>query len=155
MSLEETIKTITQELLAKMDFEAEVKISQQGSYLLVEINPFQEKETAFLIGSKGAHLESLQYLLRSVVSKKMGQFCPLVLNIGSYRQQQEASLRRWAVGLATKVKLTKRAEILPAMPAAKRRIVHLAISEIEGVETESIGEGSNRRVMIKPKEKAK
>lgn len=141
------IKSFTEELLKIMGFEAQVKTELKDEVIFVDI---QLEEAGSLIGFRGENLSALEHVLRAVVSKN--EYTPLVLNIGQYRQKQEDFIKQKALGLATKVRQTKRPEVMMPMSSWGRRIVHLALSELDDIATESVGAEPNRRIIIKIKE---
>lgn len=141
------IKKFTEELLKIMGFEAQIKVELKEKVIFVDI---QLEEAGSLIGFRGENLSSLEHILRAVISKN--EYTPLVLNIGQYRQKQEDFIKQKALGLAVKVRQTKRPEVMMPMSAWERRIVHLALAEEKDIETESVGAEPNRRIIIKIKE---
>lgn len=103
-----------------------------------------------LIGQKGANLLSLQYVVRLLAQKELNKAPRFLVDVNQYRQQKNNLIIQDAIDAAKFAKIEKRAVIMRPMSPYERRIVHMVITEIEGVQTESIGEGENRKVCVKP-----
>lgn len=101
-----------------------------------------------LIGRRGETMESLGYLTGLVANRAEGDYMKLSLDINNYRAKREANLVALAKRIAAKVAKTNRSQTLEPMNPYERRIIHSAVSEIEGVRSESVGEGIRRRVCI-------
>ena len=108
-------------------------------------------ELALLIGRRGETLSSLQYLLNVMVSRRSDeQDSVFGVDIEGYRRRREETLVETARRVAAEVRESGDVITLEPMPAAERRIVHLALEEMDGVTTESVGSGSDRQVEIMP-----
>jgi spoIIIJ-associated protein len=111
-------------------------------------------ELGLLIGRRGETLGSLQYLLNVMVSRRYGdQDTVFGVDIEGYRRRREESLVEMAQRVADEVRETGDVITLEPMPAAERRIIHLALSEEAGVVTESVGRGNDRQVEVMPGER--
>jgi spoIIIJ-associated protein len=104
-----------------------------------------------LIGRKGETLAALQYILRLILSKQMGEGVDVVVDVEGHKRRREEQLRRMALRLAEQATQRGRTMSLEPMPANERRIVHLALRDHPDVRTESIGDGPHRKVTIVPK----
>ena len=100
-----------------------------------------------VIGRRGETLEALQVLV-SLAANKGGGYYRVSLNIGDYREKREQALVQLAGKIADQVLSTGRNRTLEPMSPYERRIIHTAVQGIEGVESNSIGEGEDRRVVI-------
>ena len=109
------------------------------------------EDSGLLIGRRGQTLQALQYLVNLIVRKQYGEGVRVVLDVENYRQRRESSLRDMADKVASRVVQTSRSITLEPMPPADRRIIHTSLSEHPGVNTQSTGEGENRKVMVMPK----
>ena len=109
-------------------------------------------ELGLLVGPKGATLQAIQELVRSMVQRQfVGQSHARVrVDVAGYRARRKEALARFAVGVAENVKESGVAKALEPMSAADRKVVHDAVNEIEGVATVSEGEDAARRVVIRP-----
>lgn len=104
-----------------------------------------------LIGEGGQTLSEIQRLLRLAMKKLFQDPFYLDLDINNYKKQKKEYLKELAKSAADEVALFKKEKELPPMPAFERRIIHTALSERSDVISESVGEGSDRRVVIKPR----
>lgn len=102
-----------------------------------------------IIGRRGETLDSLQYLT-SLAANNGGGYFKVTLNIGNYREKREKTLIALAQRVSAQVLRNNRSRALEPMNPYERRIIHTAVQDIEGVVSNSIGEGSNRRVVIFP-----
>ncbi len=110
-------------------------------------------ELGLLIGRRGETLGSLQYLLNVMVGRNYDdQDSVFGVDVEGYRRRREDSLVEMAQRVADEVRETGDVITLEPMPAAERRIIHLALSEEPGVVTESVGRGSDRQVEVMPGE---
>ena len=101
-----------------------------------------------LIGRRGETMESLSYLASLVVNRMEGPYVKLGLDVGGYRNKREDDLSALAKRLAERVIRTGCYYEMEPMNPYERHIIHTAIADIEGVRSESKGEGPARRVVI-------
>ena len=109
-------------------------------------------DTGLLIGRRGQTLMSLQFLVNSIVRSKTGENIRIAIDAEGYRDRRENTLKEMALRVADRVKETGRSITLEPMNAADRRIIHVSLTDYEGVRTESIGEADNRKVEIYPED---
>ncbi len=134
------------DVCAKMGVGAiEVTPVQQGESVILKV---EGEQAGTLIGHRGEVMEALSYLTSLVANRSGGDYMKIGLDINHYRSKREANLTALAKRIGTKVQRTGRSHTLEPMNPYERRIIHSAISEIEGVKSESVGEGTNRRVVI-------
>jgi len=93
-------------------------------------------------------LEDFEYLVNLIAQKEIQQ--RVWLDINNYRRERERLIVELAKAASRKAILDKQEIQLPAMNAYERRLVHLEIASHPDLKTESIGEGKERRVVIKP-----
>lgn len=101
-----------------------------------------------VIGRRGETLDAIQYLVRLIINKDSDAYKRVSINVGSYREKREETLRELAKKNAARVRKYGRNVVLDPMNPYERRVVHTAIQEIEGVESHSVGSDSERRVVI-------
>jgi spoIIIJ-associated protein len=111
-------------------------------------------DLGLMIGPKGATLQAIQDLARTVVQHEAdgAHEGRVRIDIGAYRQRRREALERFAAQVADAVKETGVQRALEPMGAADRKVIHDAVNEIEGVRTTSEGVDPNRRVVILPAE---
>lgn len=102
-----------------------------------------------IIGHRGETLDALQYLV-GLAANGAGGYYKVSLNIGDYRERREQTLIALAKRMSDQVLRTGKNRTLEPMNPYERRIIHTAVQEIEGVVSNSFGEGSARRVVISP-----
>lgn len=102
-----------------------------------------------VIGRRGETLDALQYLT-SLAANTGNGYVKVTLNIGNYREKREQTLNSLAKRVSAQVLSSGRSRTLEPMNPYERRIIHTAVQEIEGVVSNSVGEGSGRRVVISP-----
>lgn len=151
MSLDKIkIEKTSANLLGHFDPKAKIEIAENDSGCKINI---ETEYSGLLIGRYGETLEAFQHLLRLIVAKEIGEFTPVVVDISGYKALKEKEIQEMAKAVAEKVANFGGTESLPPMNAYERRLAHLVLQDIDGVEGESIGEGSSRRIVIKPKAK--
>jgi spoIIIJ-associated protein len=144
----EKIRTEIEQFFKKMGFEIKIEdLSPKEEVLKVSI---RVEDPQLLIGEGGQTLLEIQYLLRSILRKKLEEFFYLDLDINQYKEKKIIYLKELARSLADEVALTKKEKVLEPMPAYQRRIVHLELAERPDVTTESIGQEPDRKVVIRP-----
>ena len=104
-----------------------------------------------LIGKGGRTLAAIEYLVAAVVNKRDGgEMLRVSLDVGGYKRRRDERLRLLAQRTAARVRKTGMPVELDPMSAAERRVVHMALADDPMVESESSGEGRDRRVVVYP-----
>lgn len=147
-SLPGKIKNLTQKLLDVLEVNATFKIEEKEGLFNIDL---QTENQGMLIGYHGETLSAFQLILSMMVYRDSNEWPRIVVNIGDYRQRRQEALERMASSACQKVKFSGGEYELPAMSAAERRLIHVALASNPEVETESTGEGKERRVVVKPK----
>ena len=106
-----------------------------------------------LIGRQGETVAALQYIVRLILSKEFGHSVDVVVDVQGHKQRREEQLRRMARRMAEQAAERQRVMTLEPMPANERRLIHLELRDHPDVTTESIGEGTHRKVTIVPRQK--
>ncbi|MEC9308738.1 MAG: RNA-binding cell elongation regulator Jag/EloR [Chloroflexota bacterium] len=106
------------------------------------------EDSGLLIGRRGQTLQALQFMVNLIARNQHGDGTRIMLDVERYRQRREASLRDMAVRVASRVVQTGRNITLEPMNAADRRVIHVSLSDYQGVTTESVGLGDDRKVNI-------
>jgi spoIIIJ-associated protein len=151
----ERARTVLAELLDRMDVQAEIQASrgEPDGDLVPIVLDVQGPDLGLLIGRKGETLAALQYITRLIVSKQVGHSIDLIVDVQGHKKRREEQLRRLARRLADQAVERNRVMTLEPMPANERRIIHLELRDYPGVQTESVGEGSHRKVTIIPRDR--
>lgn len=103
-----------------------------------------------IIGRRGETLDSLQYLTGLAVKKASGKYIRVAINVGDYREKRIETLKNIARKHADYVARTGRRYTFEPMNPYERRIIHTTVQEIEGVESMSVGQGQDRKVILQP-----
>lgn len=131
------------ELLGAKDFA--FKAVRQGEATILKV---EGDHLGTLIGRRGETMESLSYLASLVVNRMDGPYVKLGIDVGGYRGKREDDLCALARRLAERVQRTGCYYEMEPMNPYERHIIHTAVASIEGVRSESKGEGKDRRVVI-------
>lgn len=143
------IQQITETILTKLELVGAVTVStDETDAFRVAIDT---EETGLLIGHHGKTLESMQAIVGIIVSKELGRWVKIYVNVGDYREKREEALMHMALRAADRAISMNRDVELPHLSPSERRIVHLTLSGDERVETESIGEGDKRTLLVRAK----
>jgi spoIIIJ-associated protein len=142
-------REILQELLGHMGLDAEVTVqSGDTSKLDVRGQEHEKESLGALIGRKGERLSALQHLVNLMLSRRLGEWTRVLVDVEDYRGRRERQLREIATRAADRVRESGKMLQLEPMPALERRWIHLALRENADVATQSIGEEPHRRVVI-------
>lgn len=149
--LEKELKQVVEELISKMGFVADINIrSVEEDGKTTIICDIKTEDSNFLIGQYGINLQAVQHIARVMARKRVDEMVNFVLDVNSYRQEKNESIINLANNLAKEALLERRAVVLRPMSSYERRVVHMELSKNDQIRTESIGEGEDRRVVIKP-----
>lgn len=151
---ETTLKTLAEELLAKMGLEIIVSVEEQEDKFLVEVGG---EDAAILIGKRGESMDGFQFLLNALFNKgkKHEEYKRVVVDSNNYKSRREDTLKILAERTAARAVRENQDIRLEPMSANERRIIHAALASSDKVETESKGNEPNRYVVIKLKNKKK
>jgi spoIIIJ-associated protein len=108
-------------------------------------------DLSVLIGRRSETLNALQYIAGLIVSKQVGHYVQLVVDVEGYRNRRERQLRQLARRMAEQAIRSRRKQVLEPMSASDRRIVHIELRTNPEVDTLSVGEEPNRKVTIVPR----
>ena len=142
-------KEILEQLLEHMGLHVDVSVETGDTAKLDVRGDGTEKEAlGALIGRKGERLSALQHLVNLMLSRKLGSWTRVLVDVEDYRGRRERQLREIADRAAERVRESGRMLQLEPMPALERRWIHLALRDNPDVATQSIGEEPHRRVVI-------
>ncbi len=150
--MEDQLSDILDNVLGLLLLEGSYDIEEKEDSFFVSI---ETKDAGRLIGARGESLDALQLLVSQMVARKVEAegFKRVVVDVEGWRKQKEEELTASAKSWGKQV--LEKGEILELEPQSpwQRRVVHMTISEMEGVSSESIGEGRDRHIVIKVKSK--
>ncbi len=154
--MEQQLSDILDNLLGMLLLEGSYDIEEKEEGFLVSI---ETKDAGRLIGARGESLDCLQLLVNQMVSKKVGPapdgagFKRVMVDVMGWRKQREEELIKDAQNWGKQVLESGESLELEPQSPWQRRIVHMTISEIDGLISESVGEGRDRHIVIKVKSK--
>jgi spoIIIJ-associated protein len=149
--LDEAVQFL-EDILSKMNVDVNIDKFEDEDSIQLKITG---KDSGIIIGRRGETLDALQYLTSLVVNKKTDDYKRIILDIENYRQKREETLVKLAERLAERVIRYRKNVTLEPMNPYERRIIHSTLQSNEMVETHSIGEEPNRKVVITLKQGAK
>ena len=121
------------------------EIKNDKNDIFVEISG---QDTGYLIGYRGNVLNSMQVILNNIANKGISERVRVLLNIGGYKEKREKDLKELADKIAATVIKKRKAITLEPMTSYERKIIHAKLQENTKVETHSIGEEPNRRIVV-------
>ncbi len=149
----EVVKNIIQNLIEKLGFFADISVSQQegsqqDSFLgVIKVSEGQN----FLIGQYGMNLAALQHIVRILARRAIGEKLDIVVDVNNYFSDKSLLLEKEAQEALRMVLQSNASVTLRPMLPYERKIIHAFLAANEGVETESVGKGEERRVLIRPR----
>lgn len=143
-SLDGVCHELTQ-LLQLMGLPSKVEIEAQGNSVRCHVSSeFQED----LTGQEGKILDSLQYLLRKIVAKKISEKIRIAIDVGDFREKRHDELQDQARELAVLVKADGKTQVIPSLNPSERRVVHMALQDDKEIRSRSVGDGLFKKVLI-------
>ena len=135
------------EILARMGIEAEVEVEDTPDAISLTLKGADE---GLLIGKRGQTLDALQYVVNKILSKQGREKKQVVVDTEDYRKKREEALVALAEKVSQKVRKTRKPVTLGNLTARERRIIHLTLQNDDSVVTKSRGEGTNRKIIVRP-----
>ena len=132
-------------VLSAMGVNATAKVYQNDSGAVIEL---ESSSNGTIIGRRGETLDALQYLSSMMANKGDKEYFRITIDCFGYREKRKVTLQQLAVKVAKNVLRTGRSQPLEPMNPYERRVIHSAVSEIEGVVSKSVGEEPYRKIII-------
>lgn len=142
------VKEAFEEILKSLGIEGEFEIAKKDDGFEVVLST---EDSGIVIGHHGDTLEALQIISSAIISKKLGEFKRISIEVGDYKKNREDWLRSLALSTKERVVQEGKEIYLPDLKPWERRIVHLVLQDDSDVLSESVGEGKERVLVIKPK----
>jgi len=140
------VEEVVEELLTALGIPCEARY-EHADYQRIFI-AVGEKDAGSLIGRHGAGVDALEHLLGRMISQRCGSHVPVQVDVNDYRAREEERLREDAREAAEEARRTGDEIHFDPMNPRERRIVHLAVQDIPGIETYTVGEGRHRHVVM-------
>lgn len=145
------VEKISEKLFSLIGVEADPEVTHDEENEAVLVNIDTQDEAGLLIGNRGETLISIQTILGMIFMRETGKWRRILVNVADWREKQEDKLKDLAKQAADRAKESGDEQRLYNLNAAQRRIVHLELAEDKDIETESIGEGVERYLIVKSK----
>jgi spoIIIJ-associated protein len=147
--LVELVRGLADGIMSHMEFPATVEAEKTRHGIRVAIQAGEWDQ--YLIGPDGETLAALQHIIGRMIRAKMPDEAPprLEVDVAGYRDRQIEALREMARGLIAEAKDSGDEVTTDPLPASERRIVHLEVAEVPGMETVTVGDGHYKRVVIR------
>ena len=137
-----------EDLLDRLHVSGSVRVESNENMFDVIL---ETEESGIVIGYHGEALEALQLIFSLMVTKKIGIFVRVNLEVGDYKKNRSEYLERLAMQTKERVLAENKEHILPSLKSWERRVVHLILQDDEEVVSESLGEGKDRVLVVKPR----
>lgn len=141
----ENVEVFLKDWTQKLSENIKYYINENANGLKVELNG---DNIGYLIGYRGETLYSIQNILSSIAGKGINNRVRVILDIEGYKEKREKTLEDLAQKVANTVVKTRKSIKLEPMTAYERKIIHSKLQENDKVETHSVGEEPNRRIVV-------
>lgn len=135
------------EFFNKGGFNIESEIKAEEDLLTVNV---KTSEANNLIGKQGLVLADIQLILRKIIKRKINEDFYINIDIDNYKKNKENYLKDLAWNIADEVLKTGKEREIPLVSSFDRRIIHIELEQRNDVFTESVGEGEERKIVVKP-----
>ena len=136
------LKELIKELPTK-DLKYDIKYDKND--ILINIDG---EDTGYLIGYRGNVLNSFQNILNNIANNGLNERVRVLLNIGGYKEKREKDLKDLADKIAGSVIKRRKSITLEPMTSYERKIIHARLQDNSKVDTHSIGEEPNRKIVV-------
>ena len=141
----EAIRDDLEQMLTLMGYPSQVAVEVEEFTVRCRISGEHEEA---VIGTDGRTLDSLQYLLRKMMSRRLPERVMLTLDAGNFRQRRAEELKERARDLAGQVREDGKTRAIPALNPSERRVVHMTLQEDKTIRSRSVGDGLFKKVLI-------
>ncbi|MGL1930763.1 MAG: Jag N-terminal domain-containing protein [Desulfotalea sp.] len=135
----------TLKILELMQFPAKVSSTTEGGTINCVINTDHDDE---LTAQDGKILDSLQYIVRKIVVKKIEERVRINLDVNDFRNRRLEMLKVKAVELATQVKEDGKTQVITSLNPSERRVIHIILQEDKEIRSRSVGDGLFKKILI-------
>ncbi len=142
------VEGFVKDLIDKSSLDLKVEVSEpEPANIAVS---FQGFDLPLLLGHNAELLDALQYITRRAFADAVASGVQIDFDASGYRNARRQELELMAQKAAERVKVTKVPFVFDPMNAQDRRIIHTILVDVQGIRTESEGEGQMRRVKVLP-----
>lgn len=139
------VKADLEKILELMGFPATIEVSNEANKIHAHIVAGYDEA---LIGPEGQTLDSIQYLMRKIISRRIDGKVMFSLDAGEFRDNRRQELEEKAVKLAAEVRESGQTKSIPALNPAERRIVHMTLQDDHSIRSRSVGDGHFKKILI-------
>ncbi len=143
------LEGIIREVLGLMGIDYTTTVEEMPDTTFININ--SDGLDGLLIGRRGETLASIQHVVNRIFTSKTGKHSKVTVDVGGYVKRKHRLLIEKAHKVAERVRKTKKDYDFEPLKASERRIIHLAIADVNDVTTYTIGDGLLRKVVVTPK----
>lgn len=147
------VDTLCKLLSVDCERDCQVEDSDMGiKYIKIT---FDGQDLGYMIGNRGRHLDSLQFILQVIVGRLLKEDMDfrVFVDVSDYRKEKDNHLEQMAMQKAEDARILGEEIELPPMKPSDRRIIHLALEKFDDIKTESRGEDRDRHIVIMPVKK--
>ena len=141
------VRSLIERIAYELGVRCDMVVREDESGLHVECHG---ADVGALIGRFGQTIDAIQYLANAIVAKRGGERVEVTIDAEGYRERRREMLERLAVRSADRVLESGEAVELDPMSSVERKIVHVRLQDVDGVETSSTGAEPNRYVVVSP-----
>lgn len=146
--LKPKVETFVSDLIDKSSLDLKVVVSDEDPEAIAVT--FQGLDLPLLLGHNAELLDALQYVTRRAFATEVAVGLQIDFDAGGYRDSRRQELELMAQKAAERVRQTKVPFVFDPMNAQDRRIIHTILVDVDGIRTESEGDGQLRRVKVLP-----
>lgn len=139
------VKNDLEKILELMGFPTTVEVANEANKIIGHIAGDHHEA---IIGPGGQTLDSIQYLMRKIISRRIEGKVMFSLDAGEYRDQRHHELEEKAAQLAEEVRQSGRTKSIPALNPSERRIVHMTLQNDRSIRSRSVGDGHFKKILI-------
>ena len=144
----ETIRQVASELFSQLEVDGIFDLALKDDAVELMLDT---KDSGIVIGYHGEMLEALQLVLSLLVAKKLGRFVRVMVEVGDYRKNRSEYLEKLAFQVKEKVLSDNSEQTIHSLKSWERRIIHVLLQDDAEVTSESVGEGKDRVLVVKPR----
>lgn len=146
--LQQQLVDFLEQVTGAMGLTATISVSEAADGLRADLDG---PGTEALLYQRGEALRALQTIVNTAFRRQLGEERKVLVDCQGFRRDKDAELRQMARFLAAKVASSGVPQEMGPLNSYERRVVHMAVAEIEGVTSESIGDAAVKKVMIAPR----
>ena len=141
-------KELTQKLFDHLGIKESFEVTEDEDSINIVVSSV---DPGLIIGHHGDTLDSLQLVLSLMLAKKLGEFRRVSLEVGDYKKNRSDYLKSLAAQTKERVVSEQQEVYLPNLKSWERREVHMNLADDPQVISESVGEGKERTLVVKPR----